>query len=208
VIFVLILSLGGNMMAKKEDRRINRTKKMLREALVSIMENKKLKDISIRELCDYADISRGTFYLHYTDINDMVEKIEDELFEGLNAAIGNNIDKSMELMDTHYIFLDIYKYMAQNATIVERLFGPNGDIKLFNKVKDIVREKCLRPWMQKLGNDTTPILYYLNSFLVSGMMGIIAEWLSGGMQESPQEITDITVKVMRMGGMLEGASPL
>lgn len=185
------------MSDRKQDRRINRTKKLLLDALTSIMDKKRLKDISIRELCDYADISRGTFYLHYTDINNMVEKIENELLEGLKESLEKNIHKCIELCDVHHILLDIYQYLEHNSIIFEKLFGANGDVTLLNKVKDIVREKCFDSSMQEIDDDSTPILYYLNSFIVSGTMGIITDWLSGGMKETPEDITEITVQVMK-----------
>lgn len=184
------------MSDRKQDRRINRTKKLLLDALTSIMDKKRLKDISIRELCDYADISRGTFYLHYTDINNMVEKIENELLEGLKESLEKNIHTCIELCDVHHILLDIYQYLEHNSIIFEKLFGANGDVTLLNKVKDIVREKCFDSSIKEYGDDSTPILYYLNSFIVSGIMGIITDWLSGGMKETPEDITEITVQVM------------
>lgn len=185
------------MSDRKQDRRINRTKKLLLDALTSIMDKKRLKDISIRELCDYADISRGTFYLHYTDINNMVEKIENELLEGLKESLEKNIHTCIELCDVHHILLDIYQYLEHNSIIFEKLFGANGDVTLLNKVKDIVRDKCFDSSIKEFGDDSTPILYYLNSFIVSGIMGIITDWLSGGMKETPEDITKITVQVMK-----------
>ncbi len=185
------------MSDREVDRRIKRTKKLLREALTAMMAEKKLRNISIRELCDYADISRGTFYLHYTDISDMVGKIEKELFEGLEIALDKKLKKDIAIEDVHSILIDIYQDLSQHSEILVKLLGPNGDATLLNKVKDFVRDKCLHSWMLKLEENTTPASYYLNTFIVSGIVGIITEWLSSGMKETPEEIADITVQVMR-----------
>ena len=64
------------MAAQKEDRRIRRTKRLLRQALAELMNEKDFKDITVKEITDRADLNRGTFYFHYTDTYDLREKIE------------------------------------------------------------------------------------------------------------------------------------
>lgn len=51
----------------KEDRRIRRTKKLLKQALAQLMDEKDFKDITVKDITERADLNRGTFYLHYTD---------------------------------------------------------------------------------------------------------------------------------------------
>ena len=53
------------MAAQKEDRRIRRTKRLLRQALAELMNEKDFKDITVKEITDRADLNRGTFYFHY-----------------------------------------------------------------------------------------------------------------------------------------------
>ena len=55
---------------KKEDRRVRRTKKLLSQGLIELMQQKQVKDITVRELADLVDVNRGTFYLYYRDIFD------------------------------------------------------------------------------------------------------------------------------------------
>ena len=60
----------------KTDRRVRRTKALLLQGLMQLMETKDVKDISVKELSDLADINRGTFYLHYSDVYDMLAQLE------------------------------------------------------------------------------------------------------------------------------------
>lgn len=53
---------------EKTDRRVRRTRTLLTRGLIQLMKEKDIKEISVKELSDLADINRGTFYLHYTDI--------------------------------------------------------------------------------------------------------------------------------------------
>ena len=66
-------------MPKTMDRRIRKTRAQLRQGLAELLKEKSLKEITIKELVEKVDINRSTFYLHYTDIYDMMEKIENEL---------------------------------------------------------------------------------------------------------------------------------
>ena len=63
---------------KKEDRRVRRTKKLLTQALTELLQEKQVNEITVKELTDLADMNRGTFYLYYKDIFDMLEKNYDQ----------------------------------------------------------------------------------------------------------------------------------
>ena len=54
----------GTGTEKKEDRRVRRTKKLLSQGLIELMQQKQVKDITVRELADLVDVNRGTFYLY------------------------------------------------------------------------------------------------------------------------------------------------
>ena len=69
----------------KKDRRIEKTEYVLVNSLAALMHSKNIKDISVKELCEYANVNRGTFYLHYNDIYDMLDTIWKTFF--LNMII-------------------------------------------------------------------------------------------------------------------------
>ena len=66
-------------MKKKIDRRIRKTRKQLQDGFTSLLLEKSIKDITVKELCDKVDLNRGTFYLHYKDIYYISEKMENQL---------------------------------------------------------------------------------------------------------------------------------
>ena len=72
------------------DRRIRKTKDLLRKTLTELLMEKDLKNITISELTERADINRGTFYLHYKDIYDLYEQIEKELLDDFVAIIARH----------------------------------------------------------------------------------------------------------------------
>ena len=77
-------------MAEKMDRRVRKTKAQLREGLARLMQKKSIKEISVKELVDEVDINRSTFYLHYTDIYQMLQKIEEEAMQNITEVMQNH----------------------------------------------------------------------------------------------------------------------
>ena len=74
-------------MAEKVDRRVRKTKAQLRAGLARLMQKKSIKEITVKELVDEVDINRSTFYLHYSDIYQMLESIENELMDEIAQVI-------------------------------------------------------------------------------------------------------------------------
>ena len=61
------------------DRRKEYTKRVIRESVFKLLKKKRLSDITVKEICEDADVNRATFYRNYLDIFDLYEKIEEDL---------------------------------------------------------------------------------------------------------------------------------
>ena len=77
-------------MPVKTDRRIRKTKAQLRTGLAKLLQKKSIKEITVKELVELVDINRSTFYLHYSDIYNMLSSIEEELLEEIRQTILNH----------------------------------------------------------------------------------------------------------------------
>ena len=69
------------------DRRVRKTRRQLKECLTRLLKEKKIQDITVRELAEMADINRGTFYLHYKDVFDLMDQIKNELIEEVESVL-------------------------------------------------------------------------------------------------------------------------
>lgn len=85
------------------DVRVKVTKKMIFEAFLNILKNKPIAKTTVKEICFAAGINRTTFYKYYKDTYDLLEQIEDELIDNLQANL-EHIDKS-SLSDIFTIIL-------------------------------------------------------------------------------------------------------
>ena len=78
------------MAAENMDRRVRKTRTMLRLCLAKLLKEKKIQEISVKEISEMADINRGTFYLHYRDVYDLLSSIEADMFCQFNAILERN----------------------------------------------------------------------------------------------------------------------
>ena len=76
------------MAEKPVDRRVRKTRAVLRQGLVRLMAEKSIQDITVTELCAACDVNRGTFYLHYTDVFELLHSVEDELLAEFEPCAG------------------------------------------------------------------------------------------------------------------------
>ena len=72
---------------KLEDRRVRRTKQLIKQSLIELMHEKSFKEITVTDITKRADLNRGTFYLHYVDIYDLLSKIEDETLQAIEEML-------------------------------------------------------------------------------------------------------------------------
>lgn len=186
------------MSDKPVDRRVRKTKQQLRNGLAELLKEKPVKDITVREITDLVDISRGTFYLHYKDVYEMMEIIENEMFEEFNAIMDAHTPDEL-LQSTFPIIIDIFTYLAENSSMASVLLSKNGDISFVDRLKNIVKEKCLNGWMQLYNTKNTQDNEYFYSFIISGYLGLFETWLESGMKETPEEMASLAERLTEKG---------
>ena len=180
----------------KLDRRVRKTKRQLRQGLTELLKEKSVKDITVRELSDLVDINRGTFYLHYKDVFDMVEQIEKEMFENFRNVLDGYSVKTLNGKPLPMI-VGIFRFVKENSDMCGVLISKNGDISFINRLKDLVRERCLNDWMA-LFNKSQNFEYYY-SFIVSGCIGLLQSWLEAGLKESPEHMASLAEQMIMTG---------
>ena len=185
------------------DRRVRKTRRQLRECLITLLKEKKVQDITVRELTDMADLNRGTFYLHYKDVFDLLEKTEAELQEDFNQLVRKHDAVDLKHRPS-VIFNEIYSLVYDNADLIEILLGENGDLNFVNRLKQLIREKCLKDWMEVFRSGNAAAFDAFFSFIVSGCIGLVQYWLQTGLKETPEQMAKLTEHIITKGiGVLE-----
>ena len=183
---------------KKEDRRVRRTKKLLTQALTELLQQKQINEITVKELTDLADMNRGTFYLYYRDIYDMLEKIEDGMFEALNGIL--SVYAGEEMMDQVMPMLtDLFTFIEDNREMCRVLLSPNGDMNFLHRLNEVLRERSLAAWEHMHIEHHVEEFDYHYSFVIFGCAGLIRAWVSRGCAESAAQMSELADTMIRQG---------
>lgn len=181
------------------DRRVRRTKDLLLQGLMQLMETKDVRDISVKELSNLADINRGTFYLHYRDIYDMLEQIEDEMFQEFNEILNRDFNCAQNAHSPQETLLDIFSFLERHRDVARIMIGPHGDHSFVNRLKTAVKKYISTLLKEK---SSTCEYSYTESFIVSGCTGVIETWLNQDSPGTPKEMSiicnDLLLKGLRL----------
>ena len=189
---------------RKEDRRVRRTKKLLTQALTELLQTKQIQEITVKELTDLEYMNRGSFYLYYRDIFDMLEKTEDSLFEALNDILTLHENEGIHT-SIRPVMLDLFRFVQENQEMCRVLLSPTGDMSFLHRLNEVVREKCRRFW-PRLENEQDEIVYdYHYQFAVFGCAGLVRAWVSRDCRESPEEMAGLADSMILRG--ILGNSP-
>jgi AcrR family transcriptional regulator len=192
------------MMSDRTDKRIVRTKRLLRDALTELMEEKGFEGITVRDLTEKAEINRGTFYLHYRDKYDLLEQSEEEILQAIEA-ITLGIDPKIALTYTNQaepfpVILKLFEFFQENASFMKVVLGPKGDPSFQVKLKGLIKKIFLQNVAQLLNSEKmmVPVEFFL-SYVASAHLGVIQHWLENGMEKSPREMTLIAARLTLLG---------
>ncbi len=181
------------------DRRIKKTRNSLEKALLHFMKNKNITKISVKELCQYADVNRGTFYLHYNNIFDMLESIQNKILEEFKKDLSkyNDFNSNFNMGYLENLLIDIFNFFDKNSEICLTLSSENGDSIFESKLNEIVYN-TMHPIRNRLEDEDKLFFHYYYSFFISGVTKIILEWLKTGKKESPKKMMSLTLNTMNL----------
>ncbi len=190
------------MQDKKTDRRVNRTRRLLRQALLALIVEKDFDSLTIEEISNRADLGRTTFYLHYRDKEEL-------LLECINLAIDDLVAQvsSVPLTDWQVYYLEpgaelsphnpillIFQHAAENSSLYRIIMQGGSASQNQSRVREIIAN-AVRQYLQTKThsegltfNPEIPLEVFSNYFAGS-LMGIMSWWLEVGRPYSPAQMT-------------------
>ena len=191
-------------LVKTEDRRITRTKQALRHALIELMEERGLENFTVNDLCERADINRGTFYNHFHDKEGLLGALEDEFFSELECFQGRLGDMSMAsiakaslLKKPLPLLVEFFDYLRGQSDFLHAVIDAGGDASFSPRMRDSICTNLVRCMLHERYRDSTdPFVGYYVAFFASAYMGVISRWVETGMQESSEEMAVIAIRLL------------
>lgn len=186
------------MNTKGKNRSVLRTQTLLKNGLTELMLTKPVQNITVRELTDYVNLNRGTFYLHYKDIQDLLEHLENDMLDEFIEITNAHQPQKMNGKPFPLIY-DLYKFLKKNADFVKLVLVTNREQNFKNRLKEIIQERCINDWNEIFSHTDPKLSEIYSSYVLSGCIGIIETWVMHDTQQSPEELARYTENIMLNG---------
>jgi AcrR family transcriptional regulator len=176
-----------------KDRRVRKTEQAVQSAFAKLLSEKDITYITIKELCDKADINKSTFYLHYKDIYDCA-----------NSFMNCVVDKTIAVMEP-YDFTELVNHLPEIVEKIMIIFNENKDLYVpflnsprhsfaLYKIKKLTIERLL----EKTADNTmqTVLVKSIASFVICGIFGVLEQI---NLDEITPEITSVLTDKIQNG---------
>ena len=178
----------------KKDRRVKYTIAMLKDALVRAMATEHISKISVKSLCELADINRSTFYAHFDDQYALLRYIEREVMDNVKQALKNQ-DFDDKRPISFQVLHRILEYVRENADLFKALLSENcepGIQRELMNFSQVISFHLINKYDQRLQD-------YLTIYATTGCISLIQKWLQDGMPESTMQITEYILQMLYKG---------
>jgi len=189
---------------RKENRRVKMTKALLNESFMKFLEEKPLSRITVKEICDDADVNRSTYYVYYSDPYDQLNKIEDSFIQDqcvyIDAILQNGEQNDLSFTS---IILKLLQYYQERKKLLQVLLGKYGDIHLEYDVLSFFAERILSSGTGRKKLPQEQLQDY--TYVASGSFGLILYWIMTDCKEQPEHLASRITELTR-GVRTEGDS--
>lgn len=151
------------------DRRSRKTKTIIKNTYMYLLEKNNCDDIRVIDIVQKADINRSTFYFHYESINSLMDEIENDVIEDILSIVNKNkIDMMKMIME---VANNVYNNRKSLKTIVKRFDG-HFTSKIERAIAPIVINS---PYKKIVG--TKEEQTYIATFIIDGALGVFIHWI-------------------------------
>lgn len=177
-------------MNTKNNQRFQETEQKILEIFSELLSEKEVSQITVREICEKAGINRSSFYLHFQDVYDLLEKLEyftmlksGQIFSDPSGDyhLQDRFVRFFDFIQDHQDFFKAYLNDQHEMHILNGVLGPSAS----SKYHEVIHE---------LGYESGRELAYHNAFFQAGLTAMVREWLNAGCPETTKELGEILLR--------------
>lgn len=174
-------------MEKKVDLRVQRTKKAILDTFFSLLEEKHFSNITVIDICDRALINRGTFYTHFDDKNQLLERIVYDMMMNFDDEVDRVHGDSDMLVYYNDIFDVSLSFIKENSSKLKTLLT-NADADLiFNQVHFVIKDNIMKK-VGRLPSKREVPLELLAEFFAGGIIQVTKWWVTEDCKINAEDI--------------------
>lgn len=172
------------------DLRTKKTLRSIKNAFIQLRAHKPLERISVKELADLAEISKATFYLHYHDVYDLSEQMQQEVIRD----ILKDIPIQSFLGDVHQLSTALYHAFLSHETMIEILFSGTQISVLANTIEAELKSELLRSMPEDKQNEYKQNAH-LNIILTYQILGGFYTFLSCRKEYGAERVIEVLADI-------------
>jgi AcrR family transcriptional regulator len=184
------------MKLTKIDRRVNRTRRLLREALFELILELGYDAITIEQITDRADLGRTTFYLHYRDKEDLLLESIETIADDLRNQVEQYIQDQVNAPFPPNPILLIFQHAALHAPLYRIILRGGAANSVLSRIREMISDAALEFFQQRFSSlknppDLAPGIpteVTVHAFAAS-LLGLMTWWLEQGMHYTPEQIS-------------------
>lgn len=187
----------------RTDRRVNRSRRLLRDALMELILEKGYDAVTVEDITERADLGRTTFYLHYKNKEELllgaIDEIADDLKEQANLLIymrDQPDHQSSEAPSAPFRpFHLVFEHAAQSAKLYQIILQGEGANRAERRIREIIAESAqdyfqFQRGLQRIPAPPIPV-EVISGYLASSLLGFLHWWLENDMPYSPSEMAEM-----------------
>jgi AcrR family transcriptional regulator len=196
---------------KRADRRTNRTRRQLREALLALILERGYDAVTVEEVTERADLGRTTFYLHYKDKEDLLLESLDELVDDLTATIAQVpiAEWQSRLDPAHPEPLQLplrlaFQHAADHANLYRIILRGEGRTQTLDRVRQIVIEQVDHVFGVRMTKENVSMhpqvpLNIFTHYFAGAFLGVLTWWLENDLPYPPDQMATIFQRILTEG---------
>ncbi|WP_445450890.1 TetR/AcrR family transcriptional regulator [Enterococcus faecalis] len=185
--------MRGKYEKQKKDILFYRTKERIITAITELLKVKSFDQVTVKDICKKATISRSGFYLHYMNKYDLVEKYQLELITNINQLIEENSKENLSMEKT---LIKLLYFLKDEGQLLGLLISKKESVEIQNQVKKVLQQNALKNVIPHISFPLENEIekHYLVIFFSNAMLGTLQEWINTEQKEDHEELVQILNK--------------
>ena len=173
-------------MAKAEYRSAIRSRKLIKEALADLLQEKPLDKITVTDVVNQAQINRGTFYAHYADIPDVINHLIQQTFSNIRDALSDQPRNFVGI--PHTLLARIQMILEEDLDFYRKIMNSSASALMQEQLVRITLDYLLQ-WEADFGFGNHEQYVLMIRFCAGGLSNLYHDWFAGQLPFSLDELT-------------------
>lgn len=190
----------------RTDRRVRRTRQLLRDALMALILEKGYDSVTVQDITDRANLGRATFYLHYRDKEELLTRSVEAIYESLTEHI-EPLSRDLMITQRKLPLEAVFRHAAENRDLYRVIVRGQGTNAVVMRIRGLIAAniQCqFESW--SLAAESKMTLEVISHFIAGSLLAMMTWWLEHNMPYTPDEMSDL-FSALVMPGVIAQIQP-